>query len=84
MLTRDLSDGVLTLTLNWPKVVNALNAPLLDAISGAETRAIALTGRLSGQQEASAPRTPRSKGRRPPWKTSRKGRGSHGPPCNPP
>lgn len=48
MLLTDLQDGVLTLTLNRPEVMNALNAPLraalLAAITGAEARVIVLTG----------------------------------------
>lgn len=48
MLLSALSDGVLTLTLNRPEVMNALNAPLraalLAAITGAEARVIVLTG----------------------------------------
>ena len=47
MRLTDLSDGVLTLTLNRPAVMNALNVPLraalLAAITGAKARVIVLT-----------------------------------------
>jgi 2-(1,2-epoxy-1,2-dihydrophenyl)acetyl-CoA isomerase len=48
LILSEESDGVLTLTLNRPEVMNALNAPLraalLSAIRGASARVIVLTG----------------------------------------
>jgi len=40
-ITRELNDGVLTLTLNRPEVLNALNAPLLAELRAALTLASA-------------------------------------------